>query len=165
MIPAPSILRTLLLAPLFVYLLSSCSRTTPMRNQEGGPQTSKEVRESEMEKTGPVSGKSAAFIAVNELPHALLPLAPQLGHVLLSGHCVVFETRGQRATILWPHGTTIDLAGAEVVVKLATGREFRVPSRTTLTGAHVPLNSPRMTKFTGRLHPDCPNDIFAVAAI
>jgi hypothetical protein len=76
---------------------------------------------------------------------------------------VVFQARGGQATILWPFGTAIAKSGTRLIVRLPDGREIVVPSQAGLTGAHVPLNSERMTKYTGRLHPDCPNDVFAVA--
>lgn len=158
------------LVSLLAGSLTSCFPAAPTRDQHDN----KESRTNDVEVANQVQvhqpraterpGRPVpAFIAVNELRRALLPLAPQMGQVLLRGRCVVFEARGAQATVLWPYGTRLQQRGERLAVHLPSGREILVPSRTTLGGAHVPLNSRNMTRFSQRLHPDCPNDVFAVS--
>ncbi|HEY0084704.1 MAG TPA: hypothetical protein VGB65_02215 [Allosphingosinicella sp.] len=103
------------------------------------------------------------FLAVNALKQALLPLGPTMGDVAVEKNCVAFTRRGGASTPLWPFGTRLVREGGAWAVNLPDGRSIALPSRATLTGAEVPLNSSGMTRFSGALGKGCPRRIYAVA--
>jgi hypothetical protein len=102
------------------------------------------------------------FIAVNELEGGLIPSAPQIGDLAIKSDCLVFRIREQLATPLWPAGASLKAVEGKLVVMAPYGKSYVVPSRVSLPGAFVPLNSRNMTKFSKHLANGCPNAVFAI---
>jgi hypothetical protein len=140
-------------------VLAACTQPKQDEAPRGNVmEASKAVRVEEPQKPAP-----QPVFAVNELANGLIPLAPQMGRLAVRNECIVFTIRDRDVTPLWPAGSTLESSGGNLIVRLAGGAGFKVPSAATLAGAFVPLNSANMTKYSKRLPDRCPGATFAVA--
>lgn len=138
-----------------MMLLAGCGPRS--QTQTPAPETAQTPQ-----REGRVATQQPAF-AVNELTNGLIPGAPQMGELAVRDDCLVFVMRGQATTPLWPSGSTLELRGETLTVNVPGLATFPIPSKVTLGGAFVPLNSANMTKYSKRLPRRCPGAIFAVA--
>jgi len=111
----------------------------------------------------PAKSTVLPVFTVNELVNGLIPLAPQIGDLAVRNDCIIFTMAGGAATPLWPAGSTLAYSGEVLIIHVAGGGTFKVPSAATVAGAFVPLNSTNMTKYGKPLPNRCPSAIFAVA--
>jgi len=146
-----------------VAVLPGCE-ASPIERQERNPSqataSGAPVTDSRKPANGATSGP--AFL-VNGLRDGLIPSAPQMGDLTVRGDCLIFVMRGSAATPLWPAGSTIEATTGGLRIAVPGREPISVPSKTSLPGAFVPLNSTNMTRFDGKLPSGCPAAIFAVA--
>lgn len=145
-----------------LLLLAGCEAVPRQERNSPSQATTSDVPDTGSTQAPSRTASVPAFL-VNELRDGLIPSAPQLGDLVVRDDCLVFVMRGFAATPLWPAGSTLEATSRGLRVTVPGREPVPVPSKTSLPGAFVPLNSINMTRFDGSLPAGCPDATFAVA--